>query len=291
VDDWDLEGFKQESDEQQTVVEQSDPSGKKKSKVGRATGGAGALAALLLKFKAIIIFLLGKLHFLLVGLKYLKFAKVFTTMGSMLITVVIDAMRWGWGFAIGFVLLLFVHETGHMLAIRAKGLNAGAPVFIPFVGALITMREMPHDAKSEAEIGIAGPLLGTAGALICLWLGGPGKMQIFTRLAYVGFLINLFNLLPVLPLDGGRVMAAISPKVWLVGLVLTVAMFMWIHNPIFLLLVILSIGRMLHAFKMKPEELDYYKVPSSTRFQMTLYYFGLAAFLAAMMMRLHQYNA
>ncbi len=250
-------------------------------------GPLGAVALLLFKFKGVILIALSKLKLLLIPLKYLKFGKVFTTLGSMLATVVIDATRWGWAFAVGFVLLLFVHEMGHALMLRARGIKAGVPVFIPFMGAFIGLKEMPKDAKTEAEVGIAGPLLGTLGAVLCLQLGGPGRMELFTRLAYVGFLINLFNLLPVLPLDGGRVMAAISPKVWVIGLILTVVAFFWSHNPIFLIIVLMSAGRMWHAFKVPPEELDYYKVPRSTRLQMTAAYFGLALFLAAMMMQLH----
>lgn len=258
-----------------------------KSGTGKTLAGAGAVALLLFKFKGLLLLAFGKLKFVLVSLKYLKVAKLFTTLGSMVFTIIIDAMRWGWSFAFGFVMLLFIHELGHMLALRARGIKAGAPVFIPFMGALITMKEMPKDAKTEAEIGIAGPILGTAGAFLCLQLGGPGKMEIFTRLAYVGFFLNLINLLPVLPLDGGRVMAAISPKVWLLGLGLTVVLFIWSHNPLFLILVLLSIGRMWHAIRSKPEDLDYYKVPKQTRIWMTLIYFGLAAFLALMMMELH----
>lgn len=254
----------------------------------KAAGGAAVgTAAVLLKFKSIIFIVLAKLKFIVIPLKYLKFGKVFTTMGSMIATVAIDAVRWGWAFAAGFVLLLFVHEMGHMLAIRAKGMKAGAPVFIPFVGAFIALKEMPHDAKSEAEIGIAGPVLGTLGAVGCLLLGVYAGQELFVRLAYIGFLINLFNLLPVLPLDGGRVMSAISPKAWLAGLVMSVALFIWSHNPLFIILVLLSVGRMWHGIKANPEEQDYYQVPRLTRIQMTLGYFGLASFLAIMMMHLH----
>lgn len=265
--------------------------GATQSKASKSKGGLmgvlAAIGAFLLKAKGLAIVLFSKLKFLLVGIKYLKFGKILTTGGSMAITIVIDAMRWGWAYATGFVLLIFVHEMGHVIAIRAKGLKAGAPVFIPFVGAMIALKEMPHDAKSEAEIGIAGPVLGTVGALLCLEIGKWTGSMLFVRLAYVGFMINLFNLLPVLPLDGGRVMAAISPKVWMVGLALTGVMFLWTHNPIFLILVILSIGRMWHGIKSKPEEQEYYNVPRATRVQMTVAYFGLAAYLAVMMMQLH----
>lgn len=258
----------------------------RKPRLESRLGGLGVLLVLLFKFKGILLLVLAKAKFLIIPLKYLKFGKVFTTFGSMLVSVGVDAMLWGWWFAAGFVMLLFVHEMGHVVALRAKGIKASAPVFIPFMGAIIAMKEMPHDAKSEAEIGIAGPLLGTLGAFICLQIGHMMHMPLFVRLAYVGFFLNLFNLLPVLPLDGGRVMAAISPKVWLAGMALAVLLFIWSHSPIFLLLVIMSVGRMWHAIKSKPEDLDYYNVPREVRLRMTLLYFGLAAYLGVMLMQL-----
>jgi len=257
-----------------------------KPKLESRLGGLGVLLVLLFKFKGVILLVLAKAKFLIIPLKYLKFGKVLTTMGSMIVSVAVDAMLWGWSFAAGFVALLFVHEMGHVVALRAKGIKASAPVFIPFVGALIAMKDMPHDAKSEAEIGIAGPLLGTLGAFICLQIGHMMHMPLFVRLAYVGFFLNLFNLLPVLPLDGGRVMAAISPKVWLAGMVLAVLLFIWSHSPIFLILVIMSVGRMWHTIRSKPEDLDYYNVPGAVRLRMTLLYFGLAAYLGVMLMQL-----
>lgn len=259
---------------------------RRKPRASSALGGLAALAVLLFKFKGIILLVLAKAKLLIVPLKYMKFGQIFTTFGSMMFSVVIDAMMWGWWFAVGFVMLLFVHEMGHVAALRAKGIKASAPIFIPFMGAVIGMKEMPKDAKSEAEVGIAGPLLGTLGAFACLQIGRMTGMQLFVRLAYVGFMLNLFNLLPVLPLDGGRVMAAISPKVWLAGLVLTVLLFLWSHSPIFLILVILSVGRMWHAIKSNPEDLDYYKVPRDVRIRMTLLYFGLAGYLGVMLMQL-----
>ena len=247
----------------------------------------GALGVILFKLKGVIFLVLAKLKFVVAGLKFLKFGQVFTTMGSMIFTIVIDAIYWGWAFAVGFVLLLFVHELGHLIAIRLKGMNAGAPVFIPFVGAVIALKDMPMDAKTEAEIGIGGPLLGSLGAYACYLLGQWTGYELLTRLAYVGFFLNLFNLLPVLPLDGGRIMSAISPKVWIVGLVLMVLYFLISHNPLILVIVLLAGHRMWHVMKMSPEEQEYYNVPRRTRIGMTIAYFGLAFFLGSMMVQLH----
>ena len=108
-------------------------------------------------------------------------------------------------FAIGFVLLIFVHELGHALVLRRQGIPAGAPVFIPFLGAVIAMKGMPRNAWVEALVGIGGPALGTAGAVVCLAMGWLTGAPIWLALASTGFLLNLFNLLPISPLDGGRI--------------------------------------------------------------------------------------
>src|SRR5438093_6493587 len=116
-----------------------------------------------------------------------------------------------WWFALGLVVLLFVHEMGHVLEARRQGLPVSVPVFIPFMGALITMKQMPHDAWREARLAIAGPILGSLGALAVYAVGVAEDSQKLKALAFLGFFLNLFNLLPVIPLDGGRVTAALHP--------------------------------------------------------------------------------
>ena len=126
-------------------------------------------------------------------------------------------------FATGFVVLILVHELGHVAAMRYYGLSASPPIFIPFLGALINLRQPPQNAKVEAVVGIGGPIAGTVAALARLRAvpqlpDGRTSPELTQLLAYVGFLLNLFNLLPVPPLDGGRITAAVSPKVWMLGL-------------------------------------------------------------------------
>src|SRR5207247_8044839 len=157
----------------------------------------GALGALLLKFKAL---LLSILKFLPILLK---------TGGSMFLTIGLYVMAWGWWFALGFVLLIFVHECGHLLAAKRVGLKVGAPVFIPFMGAFIALKEAPRNAWIEAQVGIGGPLLGTAGAAMCDGLYLVSGYALFRALAYTGFLLNLFNLAPIGVLDGGRIVTAL----------------------------------------------------------------------------------
>src|SRR6188472_1243654 len=123
----------------------------------------------------------------------------------------------GWWFGIGLVVLLFVHEMGHVLEAKRQGLPVSAPMFIPFLGAMITMKEMPHDAWREARIGIAGPLLGSLGAAAVYAVGVAYDSRSLKAIAFLGFLINLFNLLPASPLDGGRIAAALHPSMWFLG--------------------------------------------------------------------------
>ncbi len=173
----------------------------------RALGLLTALGLLVLKFGA-------KLKALLLLVPKLK---LFTTSATMLVSVAAYALIWGWRFAAGFVVLLLVHEMGHVIQLRREGIKASAPMFIPFLGALVAMKELPKDAAAEARVGLAGPVLGSLGALVPLGLWAVTGDELFQALAFVGFFLNLFNLLPVLPLDGGRAMAALSPWMWVVG--------------------------------------------------------------------------
>jgi Zn-dependent protease len=181
---------------------------------------------------------------------------ILKTGGSMLVSILVYAMLfsgggsmlWGLLFATGFVVMILVHELGHVAAMRYYGLSASPPIFIPFLGAMIRLRQQPPDAKVEAVVGIGGPLAGTAGALACyaLYLGlpdGTGLKQLVHVLALFGFFLNLFNLLPVPPLDGGRITAALSPRIWMLGIAALVGLIVKQtydgHFPFILMLVLL----------------------------------------------------
>src|SRR6516225_3316319 len=144
--------------------------------------------------------------------------------GTMLLMVWVYMQLWGWQFALGFVLLLLVHETGHLLAAKKLGLNVGAPVFIPFMGAFIALKEAPRNAWIEAQVGIGGPMLGTLGAAICELIYLATANPLFRGLAYTGFFLNLFNLSPIGFLDGGRIVTALSPWLWVVGFAIVLGM-------------------------------------------------------------------
>ena len=223
----------------------------------------------------------GKLKFLFFPI--LKFGlPVLKTGGTMILSIVFYAMNWGWPFAVGFVLLIFVHECGHLVVARQFGLKVGAPVFIPFMGAVIALKDAPRDAWVEACVGIGGPLLGTLGAGLCGGLFVLTNQPLFLALAYTGFMLNLFNLMPIGFLDGGRIVTAISPWLWVVGLVVLVAMiFLQQHlNFLLILILIMSLPRVWSLFRAKTdEEKRFFEVTKEQRTTMAVLYFGLIALL------------
>ncbi len=237
----------------------------------RAAGLLAAIGLLLLKFGA-------KLKGLLLLLPKLK---VLTTSASMLVSIGAYSLIWGWRFALGFVILLFIHEIGHVLQLRREGIKASAPMFIPFLGALVAMKEMPKDAAAEARVGLAGPVLGSLGALLPLAIYGLTGEEMFKALAFVGFFLNLFNLLPVLPLDGGRAMSALTPAMWIVGYAGLIAlMFVW-PNPVLFLVVLLGGFETWRRWKQRkdPESREYHRVRPRTRLAVAAVYIGLAVLL------------
>jgi Zn-dependent protease len=232
-----------------------------------------AIALILVKFGA-------KLKGLLLLLPKLK---VFTTSASMLVSVGAYSLIWGWKFALGFVLLLLVHEYGHVIQLRREGVPSSAPLFIPFLGAVVGMKRMPDDAAAEARVGLAGPILGAAGCLVPLAIYGATGEDFWRALAFTGFFLNLFNLLPVLPLDGGRAMAALSPWMWVIGFGIFLGTAIAFPNPIILLIVLLGGVETWRRWKLRksPESQAYYRVKPSTRVAVAVVYVGLAVALAA----------
>lgn len=225
---------------------------------------------------------------LLLLLKSAKFGKVLMTSGTMLLSVFAYALVWGWPYAAGFVALLFLHEMGHFVAARQRGLAVGAPTFIPFVGAWIQMKQMPHDAETEAYVGLAGPVAGTAAALACFEASRYFGSPLLLALAYAGFMLNLFNLLPISPLDGGRVTAVISPRLWLAGGPLLVALFLWRPSPMFILVALLAFPSFWQALTGRGLGATYYQAPAQVRFNYGAAYVGLVAYLGAMTYSLHE---
>jgi Zn-dependent protease len=195
----------------------------------------------------------------------------------------------GWWFGIGLIVLLFVHEMGHVLEAKRQGLPVSAPVFIPFLGAMILLKQMPQDAWNEAKVAIAGPIVGSAGAAV-FWIAGEQTNSNHLRgLAFLGFLINLFNLLPVVPLDGGRIVGALHPALWLVGFLGLLGLVILRPNPILIIILIFSGMELRNRWRMRahPEAQSYYKVEPQQRVIMAVLYFGLAALLVLGMHATH----
>jgi Zn-dependent protease len=221
---------------------------------------------------------------LLVALKFLAKLKfllpVLKTGSTMIIAVGVYAILWGWQFALGFVLLIFVHECGHLIAAKRIGLKVGAPVFIPFLGAFIALKEAPRNAWIEAQVGIGGPILGAVGSAVCEFIYFATGNLMFRALAYTGFLLNLFNLAPVGFLDGGRIVTALSPWLWLVGFAVMLILIFTHFNVILLFILAFSLPRLFFLFRRKSEaELRYFEVTPAQRWIMAIMYFGLIAFL------------
>ncbi len=241
---------------------------KRKSLAG--LGGLGAaLSALLLKFPL----LAPLLKFGLVGF-------------SALFSVAVYSLIFGWQFAVGLVLILFVHEMGHAVVMKLKGIPIGGMIFIPLLGAAVVMKQMPKNAKDEAEVGIAGPVAGAIAAMVCLTLAREYPNMVWAPLAYWGFFINLFNLIPIVPFDGGRVLGAIDRRIWIVGFIGLVAFQIWSwingnHSLFLLLFVVLAASQLWSRRKVPntPEAQAYYDVPIGERIVLGLAYFGLAAVL------------
>lgn len=225
----------------------------------------------------------------LLFLKSAKFGKVLLSGGTMLLSVFTYSLLFGWWYAIGFVALIFFHEMGHYVAARQRGLRVGLPTFIPFVGAWIQLKEMPHSVETEAYVGLAGPYAGAVASLICYLVAGHYDSRLMYALSYAGFIINLFNLLPLSPLDGGRITAIISPKMWFVGAPMLGALFLYQPSPIFILIAIMAAPQLYTAWKQRgEEEATYYEASLNERVTYAVWYLGLVALLGYMSLESYQ---
>lgn len=211
------------------------------------------------------------------GVVLLKFKFLF----SMVVSAAFYVWFGGWWFGIGLIVLLFVHEMGHVFEAKHQGLPVSVPIFIPFMGALITMKQMPRNAWREARLAIAGPILGSLGALALYLAGVAYNSPHLKGLAFLGFLINLFNLLPVIPLDGGRISAALHPALWFLGFLGLVALVIYRPNPLLIIILLFAATELRRRWKLRhhPQMQEYYRVKPAQRAIVGLLYFGLAAAL------------
>ena len=228
-----------------------------------------AIAAFLAKFKSIIL-LLPKV-------------KLFATSGTMLVSIAAYAWLWGFPFAVGFVVLLLVHEMGHVIQLRREGIKASAPMFIPFLGAVIGAKSLGDNAVAEARVGLAGPILGSIGSAACILVWHATGSDIWRALAFTGFFLNLFNLLPVVPLDGGRAMAAMAPWMWFIGFAALVPLAFVFPNPIILLIILIGGLETYKRWQLRrsgsAQQRAYYRVSRLDRALIAAVYLSLIALL------------
>ena len=225
------------------------------------------------------------------GLLLFKFAApllVFLkTGGSMLLSIFIYStwFHWSWQLATAIVVLIFVHEMGHVVAAKWLGMPVSAPLFIPFIGASIVMKQSPRDAWTEALMAYGGPLAGCIGSWVCWFAAFYLDWDWLMPAAMISFIINLFNMIPIPPLDGGRICAAVSPWFWIIGLLLLGASIVLFHawNSFLIigLVLLAALPRMKQTLfgQATPEMQAYYNTHISNRLSMALMYLGLISAL------------
>jgi Zn-dependent protease len=235
------------------------------------TGFLGGLAALLLAIWS---------KFGLVAALFFK-VPALATLGSALVSVAAYSLWGGPWFAVGLVLMIFVHEMGHVLEIRRQGMHATAPIFIPFVGAAIFQRSHAQSPLRQAQIGIAGPIAGTIGATVALVLYNSTHWNVLLIWAYFGFLINLFNLIPFGMLDGGWILAPVSKWIQVAGLAVLGGLFLAnLVSPIVIIVVILGLPVVWQRFRNPALDAQLTAGPAGPRYAMGAAWLALVAFVA-----------
>jgi Zn-dependent protease len=233
---------------------------------GRRSGWAAGILA----FLGLV---LSKLSY--VGLFALKFKGLLFTVISTGVTALIYAQLFGWAFGVGIVLLILIHESGHVVVARIMGLPVTLPVMIPFLGAFVSMKQQPRSVAQESIMAIGGPVLGSIAAGLCYlgYLSMPDSStgQLLRALAYFGFLINLFNLIPLTPLDGGRVTSLLSKWFNVAGLVIAAALLLFEMqsgtsvSPVLFLVLIFGAFSTWQRFRSTVLNPAYYAVDAQTK--------------------------
>ncbi len=149
----------------------------------------------------------------------------------------------GWKFAAGLIASIYVHEMGHVAALHRLGIRASAPMFVPGFGAMVRMQQYPVDAREDARVGLAGPIWGLGAALCAAAVFFLTEAPIWGAIARVGAWINLFNLLPVWQLDGGRGFRALSKGERFLIAGLLALLWYWTKEGLLVLLLIVAAFR------------------------------------------------
>lgn len=231
-------------------------------------GLGGVIAGLLglLKWKSILSFAQG-IFFLF------KLSKFGVTTLSMLTMIGVYAWFYGIWWAIGFAILIAVHEYGHMFAAKRENIPVTAPVFIPFLGALIGIKEPPKDAATESIIAYGGPLFGFLAAVLMHLAAFGSQSPLLYSLAFTGYFLTLFNLVPASPLDGGRIAGAVSPYIWFLGIPLIGGLIWFNFSPILVLVLFGAVHRAWQFWKHRHDE--YFNTDSGFRLKIGIAYLVL----------------
>jgi Zn-dependent protease len=211
---------------------------------------------------------------LVAGLAVIIKLKSVLFLGSMAVSIGAYAQLWGWKYALGFVVLLLIHELGHVVALRVRGVRASALVFLPLLGAFTAWEPKERRPYQEAETALAGPILGTVGSLAAAWYAHSSGSSLIRALAFTGLLLNLFNLIPLVPLDGGRVARLTYPWVWAVMAVGLIGYLVVRPRPLVVVALVL-VGYELYSQVRHPEAHDRASIEPQQRLTLSLAYLTL----------------
>ncbi len=244
-----------------------------------ASGALVTIGLILLKLKALLLLAIeqGRLFFVnpFEGFGAWQFA---VAGGSMLVTIAAYARHYRLGLVVGFVVITAIHELGHAVVIRAKGLRLRWILFIPFVGGATTSTDAPRTAYDDAQIGLAGPIAGTFASLAALQIYKWTDDPLYLLIAFLGFSINLLNLVPLGLFDGGRVSGAITKWMWLVGGAALTYKTVTHPNVLLILVLVLALFQV-YASIMREKSEEFYQVSTAQRVAVAVAYFSLVIFL------------
>ena len=198
---------------------------------------------------------------------------------SMALSIAAYATKAPLPLVIGFALIILVHEIGHAVVIRAKGLRAGVMVFIPFIGGAVTLKDQPRSAYDDAQIGLAGPIAGTFASLVVLQVYKWTNAPMYLAIAAAGFAVNLLNLLPIGMLDGGRISAAVTKWMWVIGGGVLIYKVLKQPNPLMLIVLLLVAFQVYASIQREKDDKSFYDVTISQRAAIAGTYFFLVVFL------------
>ena len=233
-----------------------------------------------LKAKGVIVLLFEKIRVLFVNpFEGFGAAQYAIAGGSFAVTIAAYARQWPLAVVVGFVVITLIHEIGHAVVIRAKGLRAGYMVFIPFIGGAVTLKDQPRSVYDDALIGLAGPVAGTFASLVCLqlykWLADP----VWLLIAFLGFVLNLINLIPLGMLDGGRISAAVTKWMWVFGGVAVLYKLLQQPNPLIILIAVLAAFQIYASILREKNDPRFYEITPGQRAGIAVLYFALVIFL------------